>query len=158
MAIDIRKATPGDVPAIIELLRDFAEFEKLSEFCTVTEELLHDAMFGRAAFVQGIIAYDKTRATGYALFYPNFLSFRGRRGVFLEDLYIGPQYRGMGVGKAMLKAVAAAAKEQGCERLDFLVLDWNKPAIDFYESLGAVRDGEDRHYKFTDDAFMRLAS
>ncbi len=158
MAIKILSAHEEDIPEILELMRAFAEFEKLSEFCTVDEPRLREAMFGDKGFVEGLVARDNGRAVGYALFYPNFSSFRGQRGFYLEDIYVSPAYQGKRIGEAMLKAIAASARSRGFERIDFQVLDWNTSAIGFYVKLGAVRDDSERHFKFTDAAFDSLAS
>ena len=157
MTLTIRKTTRDDVGAVNGLLQDFAKFENLEQFCEITEDKLVDAMFGKDAFVEGIIAYDGEKAVAYAVFYPNFASFRGQKGLYLEDIYIDAEYRGKGIGDAMLKEIAKIAKSRGFERIDFQVLDWNTPAIRFYEKHGAVRDEDERHYKFTDKAFETLA-
>lgn len=153
----IRKIKPEDLASVVALLHEFAAFEDLSQYCEVTEERLQAAMFGDGAAVEGLIALDGERAVGYALFFPNFSSFRGQRGLYLEDLYINAEYRGSGLGKSMLREIARIAASKGCERIDFLVLDWNTTAIKFYESLGAIRDNDERHFKFTDEAFVKLA-
>jgi ribosomal protein S18 acetylase RimI-like enzyme len=158
MDLTIRTMVDTDVPAGIELVREFAAFEDLSDYCEVTDERLRAAMFGDGATVEGLIAVDGDRAIGYAIFYPNFASFRGQRGLYLEDIYVNESYRGKGVGEAMIREIARIAASRGFERVDFLVLDWNTPAVKFYQKLGAVRDDEERHFKFTDDAFRHLAS
>jgi ribosomal protein S18 acetylase RimI-like enzyme len=158
MDLVIRAIAPADVPSIIRLLREFAAFEGLSAFCEVTEDNLSAAMFGDDAVVEGLIAFDGEAAIGYAIFYPNFASFRGQRGLYLEDIYVNDKYRGMGVGDAMIREIARTAAARGLERLDFLVLDRNTAAVKFYEKLGAVRDADERHFKFTDDAFRRLSA
>ena len=158
MKIKIRQAAVEDVPAIVRLMRDFAAYERLSEYCTITESALESVIFGAAGFVEGLVAYDEVKIIGYAIFYPNFASFRGQAGLYLEDIYIDDAYRGNGVGEAMLREIARSANERGFERIDFQVLEWNAPAIKFYEKLGAVRSDDERHYKFTDAAFTRLAS
>lgn len=158
MAFEIREAISSDCAEILILMRDFAAFEKLSEWCTATESDLRDAMFGKDSFVKGIVAREGDETVAYALFYRSFSTFRGQRGHFLEDLYIDAAHRGLGLGEAMLKAVAAAARADGSERLDFQVLDWNEPALRFYKSLGAVCADDELHLKFTDDAFAGLAS
>jgi ribosomal protein S18 acetylase RimI-like enzyme len=157
MNLQIEPAMPDSIPEIVRLMRDFAAYENLSEYCTVTEEALSDAMFGRDAFVKGIIARDERQMVAYALFYRSFSTFRGQRGYFLEDLYIDTNHRGTGMGTSMLKAVARTASADGADRLDFLVLNWNEPAIRFYKSHGAVCADDELHFKFTDDAFARLA-
>ena len=158
MDLTVRAIVPEDVPSVIALVREFAAFENLSDFCEVTEESLSAAMFGDRAVTQGLIACDGETAIGYAIFYPNFASFRGQRGFYLEDIYINDAYRGKGVGEAMIREIARLAAAHGFERIDFLVLDWNTPAVRFYQKLGAVRDDDERHFKFTDDIFKKLAS
>lgn len=157
MNIQIRKAAEADVPAIIRLMRKFAEYENLSVSCEVTEERLSVAMFGSDAFVEGLIVFEGSSPIAYALFYQNFASFRGQRGYYLEDIFIDEPGRRRGIGEAMLREIARLGWERGFERIDFQVLDWNTPAICFYEKLGAVRDDEERHYKFIDKGFETLA-
>lgn len=157
MSIRIEKTRIDDLPAVIDLMREFAVFEDLSDHFESTVEQLHEAMFGDGAFVEGLIAFDGDDAIGYALFFPYFASFRGQRGLYLEDIYIKQEYRGKGVGEAMLKEIASTAEKRGFERIDFMVLDWNTPAVKFYEKLGAIRDEDERHFKFTDEAFKKLA-
>ena len=161
MDLTIANVSPRDVAAVIELIREFAAFEHLTDFCEVTEERLSAAMFGEKAVVEGLIAFDGEAAIeaaiGYAIFYPNFASFRGQRGLYLEDIYVNDKYRGKGVGEAMIREIARIAAARGFERMDFMVLDWNTPALKFYEKLGAIRDDQERHFKFNDDAFRRLS-
>ena len=158
MKLRIEKITARDVTAVIELMREFAAFEDLTQYFEITGQRLALAMFGEGAFVEGLISFDGDAPIGYALFFPYFASFRGQRGLYLEDIYIKQEYRGKRVGEAMLKKIAAAAAARGSERIDFQVLEWNAPAVRFYEKLGAVRDEDERHFKFTDDAFRALAS
>jgi ribosomal protein S18 acetylase RimI-like enzyme len=158
MDLSIQKTTSDDIGPVIALMREFAAYEDLAEFCDVTPERLFAAMFGDNAVAQGLCAYDGKTPVGYALFYPSFSSFRGQRGLYLEDIFIEEEYRGSGLGEAMLRQIASIAHLDGCERIDFMVLDWNTPAIKFYEKLGAVRDKDDRHFKFTDEAFKTLLS
>lgn len=157
MSIEIRKATEFDCEGIAALMRDFAEYEKLGHYCEITEDKLSVAMFQNGAFVEGIVAFDDVTMIAYALFYKSFASFRGQRGVYLEDIFIDKNYRGQGIGETMLKKIAQTAKSQGAERIDFQVLDWNAPAIRFYEKLGAVSNQEESHFKFSDEAFEKLA-
>ena len=155
----IRRAEPADVPEIMRLMGDFAAFEKLEQFLTVTPERLDAALFGPDAFVESLVADGPDgKLSAYTLFFPNFSSFRGQRGFYIDDLYIAESGRGRGLGRAMLRAIARLAADRGFERLDLQVLDWNTPAIGFYASLGAVRDDEERHFKFTDKAFAALAA
>ena len=155
--MEIREAIPTDVEAITNLMRDFAGFEKLAEYFEAKPENLAAVMFGQNAFASGLVAEDNGEMIAYALFYPNYATFRGQRGMYLEDLYISQAHRGRGIGEAMIRKVAQIAKEEGCRRIDFQVLEWNQPAIGFYERLGADRDEGERHFKFTDAAFEALA-
>lgn len=158
MEFTIRNIIQSDLPSVIEMLREFATFDNLGEYCTVTEERLYVAMFGARSVTEGLIALDGQAAVGYALFYPNFSSFRGDRGLHLDDIYISKEYRGKGIGEAMLKQIAREAASRGFERIDFHVLDWNSPAVEFYRKLGAVSNDEETHFKFAGDAFEKLAS
>lgn len=158
MEIRIEKVAEKDVPAIVALLREFAEFEQLGHVCEVTEETLVDAMFGPGAFVGGLMAFYGDAPVAYALFYPYFASFRGQRGIYLEDIFIRAEYRRHNVGEKMLREIARMAKAAGSTRIDFQVLENNLPAIRFYEKHGAVRDETERHFKFTDEAFQKLAT
>lgn len=158
MSIQIKKAAESDVPQIIRMIRDFAEFEKLSEHCEITEEILRDAMFGSRPCVEGLTAFDGENSIGYTLFYENFSSFRGQRGLYLEDLYVESNYRGRRIGEMFLKKLAEIAKARNCQRIDFQVLEWNAPAVEFYKKLGAQMDADERHFRFTDEAFERLSA
>ena len=157
MSLKIEKATPKHIPAILSLLREFAEYESLLDYLEVTEERLHAALFGDGAVAEAILAFDHDAPVGYAIFYPNFATFRGQRGFYLEDIYIQPAHRRGGTGERMLRHIAGLAKDRGYERIDFMVLDWNTPAINFYKKLGAEIDTQERHFKFTDEAFKKLA-
>lgn len=157
MTLKIKKAELENVPQIIALLREFAEYENLSEFVEITKERLKIALFGEGKTAEAIVAFDGETPIGYAVFYPNFSTFRGQRGFYLEDIYITKSFRKKGVGEMMLKFIANLAKSRGFERIDFLVLEWNSPAVEFYKKLGAIRDEEERHFKFTDEAFQKLA-
>lgn len=157
MTIRIENATPDKIPQIYALMREFAEYEKLLDSFEATESRLETALFGDGKAADAILAFDDEKPVAYAVFFPTLATFRGQRGFFLEDLYITGDYRGQGLGELMLKYIARLAKARGFERIDFQVLEWNAPAIGFYESLGAVRDDEERHFKFTDEAFQKLA-
>lgn len=157
MHFQIEPAKEKDIPQIIEMIREFAAFEKLSEFCEVTKESLTDAMFGENPCVEGLVAFADEKPIGYALFYENFASFRGQRGFYLEDLYVKPEFRKWKIGAAFLKRLAQIAKTRNFERIDFLVLDWNEPAIKFYEKLGAKPDESERHFRFVGKAFEELS-
>lgn len=146
------------IPKIIELIKEFAEFEKLCQFCKVSENDLHEAIFGENKFVNCLVAESDDELVGYALFYPVFKSFRGERSMFLEDLYVSPKMRGKGLGLKMLREVARAAKEQNCVRMDWQALKWNIPAIEFYQNLGAKADDENLDFSLRGEDFTRLAS
>jgi GNAT superfamily N-acetyltransferase len=158
MDIQIRDVEPADLKYVVQLMREFARYEDLEALFEATEERLAAAMFDAEAFVEGLIAFEDTKPLGYAIFYPNFLTFRGQRGYFLEDLFVLESARRHGLGKKFLTKIAQRGAARGFERIDFLVLDWNQTAIDFYERLGAERADDERHFKFTDDAFRRLVS
>jgi ribosomal protein S18 acetylase RimI-like enzyme len=157
MDITIRGIQESDLASVIELMRGFAKYEDLLEYCTVTEDRLRTAMFGSGGYVEGLIALDGVKAVGYALHYPSFASFRGERGVYLEDIYIDPEYRRHSVGIRMIRRIAADAASRGLERIDFLVLDWNDPAVAFYLQHGAEKNDDESHFKFAGEAFGRLS-
>ncbi|HEY0429039.1 MAG TPA: GNAT family N-acetyltransferase [Pyrinomonadaceae bacterium] len=154
----IEKAAAENIPQIIALMREFAEYENLLDYVEVTEERLKTALFGEGRVAEAVVAFEDEAPIGYAVFYPNFATFRGQRGLYLEDIFIKQAYRARGVGEMILKYLARAAKERGYERIDFQVLEWNTPAIKFYEKWGAQRDEAERHFKFTNEAFQKLAS
>lgn len=158
MAIIIKDISENDIVTVVSLMREFAEYEDLSEYCTVTKERLTGAMFGDTAFVEGLIAFYDVRAVAYALYYPSFSSFRGEQGLFLEDIYVSEECRRHNIGEKMLRKIASIAKERGCERIDFHVLDWNTPAVNFYLKHGAEKNDDERHFKFAGEAFKKLAS
>lgn len=158
MSIKISKIEENHVAAVVSMMREFAEYEGLSEYCTVTEARLSTAMFGKDPIVEGLIASVDDVAIAYALYYPSFSSFRGERSLFLEDIYIREEYRRHNLGETMLREIAGIAKMRGCERIDFMVLDSNTPAVNFYLKHGAERNSDERHFKFAGEAFQRLAS
>lgn len=156
--LQIKKASEENIPQIIDLLHEFADYENLLDACEITEERLHTALFGEGKVAEAVLAFENETPIGYAIFYPNFATFRGQRGLYLEDIFVKKEFRRSGAGEAMIKWLAREAKTRGFERIDFLVLDWNTPAVNFYLKLGAARDDEERHFKFTDEAFQKLAS
>lgn len=158
MSIKISKIEEDHVAVVVSLMREFAAYEGLSDYCTVTEARLNTAMFGDDAIVEGLIAFVGDVAIAYALYYPSFSSFRGERSLFLEDIYVREEYRRHNLGQTMLRNIAGVAKTRGCERIDFMVLDWNTPAVNFYLKHGAERNDDERHFKFTGAAFEKLAS
>ena len=155
--ISITPATPADVPTILSFIRELAEYEKLLDRVTATEQLLRDNLFGPRRYAEVLMGRLEGRAVGYALFFHNFSTFLARPGVYLEDVYVQPTYRGRGVGKALLREVARVARDRGCGRIEWAVLDWNKPSIDFYLSIGARPLDEWTMFRMDDAAIDALA-
>jgi GNAT superfamily N-acetyltransferase len=137
MTLAIRFAEPADTPVIAELIRALARFEKLEDQVTMTEELLAANLFGPRAHAETLLAVDDGTLAGFALFFHNFSTFLAQPGIYLEDLFVLPELRGRGIGRALLERLAAIAVERGCGRLEWAVLNWNREAIGFYERLGA---------------------
>ena len=134
--IRIERATERDVPLILELIQGLAVYEKLAHEVTATEAGLRETLFGARPAADVIIAYAGDTPAGFALFFPNYSTFLGKPGLYLEDLFVRPEYRGQGLGLALMKRLAQIAVERGCGRFEWSVLDWNEPAIGFYNSLG----------------------
>ena len=153
----IRGAAPQDVSAMLGLMHELAEYEKLTHLFVATEASLNDALFGARPAVEALVAEREGRVVGYALFFHNFSTFLSRRGLYLEDLYVQPALRGSGLGTALLRRVAAIAVERQCGRFEWSVLDWNQSAIDFYTKMGATVMPDWRIVRVTDDALTRLA-
>jgi GNAT superfamily N-acetyltransferase len=137
MTIALRPATPADIPLIAVLIRALAEYEKLAHEVRFDEAVLSEKLFGSRPYAEVIIGEVDGLAQGFALFFHNFSTFEGLPGIYLEDLFVQPEARGSGLGKALLARLAALAVERGCARLEWSVLDWNESAIGFYKSLGA---------------------
>jgi GNAT superfamily N-acetyltransferase len=133
----IRAVMPSDIPELRAMIRALADFEKLSHLCVVSEVDLSDALFGARPAAEALIARDGSQTAGFALFHHSFSTFLGRRGLWLEDLFVWPAHRRKGCARALLRALAGIAVERGCGRLEWAVLDWNARAIDFYRNLGA---------------------
>ncbi|MEV7771518.1 GNAT family N-acetyltransferase [Kitasatospora sp. NPDC086791] len=149
----IRTAVASDVPVIHAMIRELAEYEKAAHEAVATEEQLHEVLFGADPAVFGLIAEDGTgEPVGFALWFRNFSTWRGTHGIYLEDLYVRPEARGGGHGKALLLELARIAVERGYSRVEWSVLDWNQPSIDFYKSIGAVSMDEWTVYRLTDEA------
>ena len=157
-ACTIRFGQPDDVPAIFSLIKGLAEYERLSHEMVGTEELLREHLFGERPYVEVLIAEAGGRAVGFALFFHNYSTFLTRPGIYLEDLFVLPDERGRGCGKALLTALGRLALERNCGRLEWSVLDWNEPSIQFYRSLGAVGMDEWTINRVTGEALERLAS
>jgi len=163
--IALRFAALDDVPLLLGLIRELAEYEKLTHELAATEERLQQALFPRAdptgktppPAAECILAFVDEAPVGYAVFFTNFSTFLGQPGLYLEDLFVRPSIRGRGIGKALLLHVAKLANARGCGRMEWTVLDWNRPAIEFYESLGARRMQEWQLCRLTGAALARYA-
>jgi GNAT superfamily N-acetyltransferase len=153
----IRPATPADTPGIARLIRALAEYERLSHQVTIEEDQLRAHLFGPRPCAEALLAEEAGAVVGFALFFPSYSTFVGKPGIFLEDLFVRPEHRGHGHGKALLAAVARVAVERGCGRLEWSVLKWNEPALRFYRSLGAVPMDEWTAYRLTGDALLHAA-
>lgn len=135
--IDIRPATRSDVPLILTFIRELAEYERLSHAVVATEERVMETLFGPRPAAEALIATLDDALAGYAVYFQNYSTFVAQPGIYLEDLFVRPEFRGTGIGRMLLARLAAIAREKGCARLEWVVLDWNEPAIGFYKSLGA---------------------
>lgn len=157
MAITVRDATAADVPLILQFIRALAIYEREPDAVDATEaDLLRDG-FGPNPFYFCLIAEADGAPAGFALYFFNYSTWLGRPGLYLEDLFVHPQFRGLGIGRALLQRVAAIAVEKGCRRLQWEVLDWNKPAVDFYAAMGAEFLDEWRNVRVSGDALLKLA-
>jgi len=137
MSLRIEPARPEDCAAILRLIRALADYERLAHLVVVDEDALRRELFGERPLVEALLAWEGGVAVGFALYFHNFSTFLGRRGLYLEDLFVVPEARGRGHGKALIRALAQRAVARGCGRFEWAVLDWNQPAIDFYRALGA---------------------
>ncbi|MER5182798.1 GNAT family N-acetyltransferase [Streptomyces sp. NPDC002896] len=156
----IRTAVPADVPVIHAMIRELAAYEKALDEARATEEQLHEALFGERPAAFAHIAEDDATGepVGFALWFLNFSTWRGVHGIYLEDLYVRPDRRGGGHGKALLAELARICVERGYERLEWSVLNWNEPSIDFYRAMGALPQDEWTVYRLTDEALARLGA
>ncbi len=153
----IRLAQREDVPTILSLIRELAEYERAPNEVIATEEQLRENLFGAHPGAEVLIGEEAGEPVGFALFFHNFSTWMGRRGLYLEDLFVRPTVRGKGYGRALLVRLAELAKERDCGRMEWAVLDWNKPAIQFYLKLGARPNEEWTIYRLTHDGIARLA-
>lgn len=156
MTLVIRPGERADVPVITELIRGLAQFEKLEHEVTMTEERLAANLFGPHRYAETLIAQEDDQPVGFALFFHNFSTFLAKPGIYLEDLFVIPEHRGRGVGRALLAELARLAIERECGRLEWSVLDWNQEAIAFYERLGARPNSEWTVYRLTGEALTSL--
>jgi GNAT superfamily N-acetyltransferase len=152
----IRPATPADTAAIAALIRGLAEYERLSHFVTLEEGRLREHLFGPRPYAEVLLAEEAGAVVGFALFFPIYSTFRAQPGLYLEDLFVRPDRRGKGHGKALLRALARLAVARGCGRLDWAVLHWNEPALAFYRALGAVPMDEWTVYRLDGEALAAL--
>jgi GNAT superfamily N-acetyltransferase len=153
----IRPATPADLGELLRLIRGLAEYEKLSHMVTGTEAMLREALFGARPVAEALMVERGGRAAGFALYFMSFSTFLCKPGLYLEDLFVEPEHRGHGLGKALLRHLAALAIERGCGRFEWHVLDWNEPSIRFYESLGAALMPEWELVRMTEPQLSALA-
>ena len=156
-SISIDAATPDDVPVILAFIRGLAHYEKLAHACVATEEALRRTLFAGRPAAEVLIARKDATPIGFALFFQSYSTFLAKPGIYLEDLFVLPQHRGRGAGKALLARIAQIARERHCGRLEWSVLDWNAPAIEFYQRLGATVMPDWRICRMTPAEFGRLA-
>lgn len=155
--LSLKMATEQDVPLILTFIKALAEYERLADAVIATEDGLRQTLFGERPYAECVIARFKGQPAGFALFFHNYSTFLGRPGIYLEDLFVKPEHRGQGVGRALLQFLARLAQERNCGRLEWSVLDWNESAIGFYKSLGAIPLDEWTIFRVKDEALSRLA-
>jgi len=153
----IRFATEKDVPTVLRFIRDLAKYERLEHLVVATEEIIRETVFGTRRYAEVLIGEVDGDPAGFALFFHNFSTFLGRPGIYLEDLFVRPEFRGKGYGKALLARLAELAIERHCGRVEWAVLDWNTPSIEFYKSIGAVPMDDWRIFRLRGDALEKLA-
>ena len=154
----IRPAHVKDVPVILQLIRDLATYERAPDEVTATEEQLVDVLFGERPAAEVLLAFERESPVGFAVYFYNFSTWLGRPGLYLEDLFVKPEKRGKGYGRALLVELAKIARDRGCGRMEWSVLNWNEPAIKFYRALGATPMDEWTVFRLTRDGITRLAS
>ncbi len=156
-SIIIRQAVEKDVPLILSFIRELAEYERLSEQAVVTEDVLRESLFGRHPAAEVVLAHWEGEPAGFAVIFTSFSTFLGRSGIYLEDLFVRPEMRRRGIGRALLVHLARLARERGSGRLEWAVLDWNEPAILFYRQLGAIPMSEWTTFRLTGSQLEELA-
>lgn len=156
--LQLRLATAADVPQILKFIQALADYEKLADQVVATEQKLQQTLFGDKAFAEVVLAEFQGQPAGFALFFHNYSTFLAKPGLYLEDLFVDPSLRGKGIGKALITYLATLAVARDCGRLEWSVLDWNQPAIDFYQSLGAVMLHDWRINRVTGDTLMKMAA
>jgi len=157
-SLKIRPATEADVPLLLEFIRAIAEYEKLLDQVTATEEGVRESLFGPRPAAEAVFGEWRGEPAAYAVYFHNFSTFTGRAGLYLEDLFVKPEYRQRGIGQRMLAHIAALAAERGCPRLEWVALDWNETAINFYETLGANQMSDWRLFRMTGNLIAQLAA
>lgn len=158
MTVTIRWAAPGDAATVLRFARELAAYEREPDAVVATEAMMHDALFGERPAAEALIAEIDGAPIGFAVFYHSFSTWTGRRGIWLDDLYVTPEARGSGVGGKLLQRLAAIAEERDCARLEWWVLDWNEPAIRFYDSLDAEAMGEWTVRRLSGDSLRAMAA
>jgi GNAT superfamily N-acetyltransferase len=153
----IRPAGPADVPVILSLIRDLAEYERLAHEVEATEEVLRRNLFGERPYAEALVGELRGEPVAFAVYFHNFSTFLGKPGLYLEDLFVKPAARGLGIGRAILRRLASIAVERDCGRLEWSVLDWNEPALAFYRLLGATPMSDWTIHRVTGDALRSLA-
>lgn len=156
--LNLRMATANDVPQILAFIRQLAEYEKLLDMVVADEAKLTETLFGEKPYAEVVLADYQGKPAGFALFFHNYSTFLAKPGIYLEDLFVDPALRGLGVGKALITYLATIALERDCGRLEWSVLDWNQPAIDFYQSLGAKMLDDWRINRVTGDSLQAMAA
>jgi GNAT superfamily N-acetyltransferase len=157
-SLNIRPGQPGDAEVLVNLIRELAVYEKLEMYAQATPEALRQHLFGPQPYAETLVAEVGAEAVGFALYFPTFSTFRGQPGLYLEDLFVRPAYRGRGIGKALMATVARVTIERGFGRLEWSVLDWNAPAIGFYRKLGAQAMDEWTVYRVVGEPLEQLAA
>ncbi|MBI4173143.1 MAG: GNAT family N-acetyltransferase [Candidatus Aenigmarchaeota archaeon] len=155
---ELRFAGPADVPLLLAFIRELAGYEKLLHEVTATEAALQETLFGHRRVAEAVLGFYEKKPVSFAIFFHNYSTFLGRPGLYLEDIFVKPEVRGKGFGKAMLAYLACLAKERGCGRFEWWVLDWNKPAIGFYQKLGAVPMADWTVYRLAGKGLAKLAA
>jgi len=155
--IHIRRATPLDVPIILTFIRELAEYERLAHDVVATDDDMYVALFGERPVIEALIATKDDEPVGYALFFPTFSTFLGKPGMYLEDVYVRPAARGLGIGRKLLEHLARVTVQRGWGRLEWSVLDWNEPSIAFYKKMGATPMDEWTVFRLAGEALQKLA-
>ena len=154
--ISIRSATPDDAALILEFIKSLAEYERLADEVEATVAKINDTLFGDEPFAHCVLAHAGDVPAGFAIYFHNYSTFLAKPGLYLEDLFVKPEFRGRGIGKALLLHLAGIARDRGCGRMEWTVLDWNAPAIEFYRSIGARMMEAWKHCRVTGDALEKL--